>query len=54
MLSLGWFFLLLSIVAANRVINLAETASESGREFAASPPGEIGYPQPQPDLYGEL
>lgn len=53
-LSMPWFFLLLSIVAANRVINLDETLSESAREFAASPPGELGYPQPQPDLYGEL
>ena len=34
MLSLEWFFLLLSVVAANRVISLAETASESGRELA--------------------
>ena len=31
MLSLEWFFLLLSVVAASRVISLAETASESGR-----------------------
>ena len=34
MLSLEWIFLLLSVMAANRVINLAETASESGQEFA--------------------
>jgi exopolysaccharide production protein ExoQ len=34
MLSLEWFFLLLSVVAANRVISVGETASESGREFA--------------------
>jgi exopolysaccharide production protein ExoQ len=34
MLSLEWIFLLLSVMAANRVINFAETASESGREFA--------------------
>jgi exopolysaccharide production protein ExoQ len=34
MLSLDWFFLLLSVVVASRVISLAETASESGRELA--------------------
>ena len=34
MLHLEWFFLLLSIMAASRVISLAETPSESGREFA--------------------
>ena len=34
MLSLEWIFLLLSVMAANRVINLAETASESGQEVA--------------------
>ncbi len=34
MLSLEWFFLLLSVVAASRVISIAETASESGRELA--------------------
>jgi len=33
MLSLEWIFLLLSVMTANRVINLAE-ASESGQEFA--------------------
>jgi exopolysaccharide production protein ExoQ len=35
MLSLEWFFLLLSIVAASRVIGVVETASESGRELTA-------------------
>jgi exopolysaccharide production protein ExoQ len=34
MLHLEWFFLLLSIVTASRVISLAETPSESGRELA--------------------
>jgi len=34
MLHLEWFFLLLLIVTANRVISLAETPSESGRELA--------------------
>ena len=34
MLHLEWFFLLLSIMAASRVISLAETPSESGRELA--------------------
>src|SRR5260370_28815673 len=34
MLGLDWFFLLLSVVVASRVISLAETASESGRELA--------------------
>jgi exopolysaccharide production protein ExoQ len=34
MLSLEWFLLLLSIVTASRVISLAETPSESGRELA--------------------
>jgi exopolysaccharide production protein ExoQ len=33
MLSLEWFFLLLSVVAASRVVGLAETALESGREL---------------------
>lgn len=36
MLSLEWFFLLLAIVAANRVVSDAETASDSSRAF---PPG---------------
>jgi exopolysaccharide production protein ExoQ len=39
MLHLSWFFLLLSSVAASRVISLGETASESGRELADRPPG---------------
>jgi O-antigen ligase len=34
MLSLEWIFLLLSVMAANRIISLAETASEPGRELA--------------------
>jgi exopolysaccharide production protein ExoQ len=34
MLHLEWFFLLLSIMAASRVITLAEIPSESGRELA--------------------
>ena len=34
MLHLEWFFLLLSIMAASRVVSLAETPSESGRELA--------------------
>lgn len=34
MLGLEWFFLLLSVVAAGRIIGVAETASESGRELA--------------------
>jgi len=40
MLHLEWFFLLLSIMAASRVISLAETPLESGRELAdpARPP----------------
>jgi exopolysaccharide production protein ExoQ len=36
MLSLEWFFLLLSVVAASRSTSLAETTSESGRELADS------------------
>jgi exopolysaccharide production protein ExoQ len=35
MLHLEWFFLLLSIVAANRVISLPEEESESGPELAS-------------------
>jgi O-antigen ligase len=38
MLHLEWFFLLLSIMAASRVISLAETPSESGRELAGPDP----------------
>ena len=53
-LSMPWFFLLLSVTAANRVISLGETASESGWELPARPPDQLGCPQPQPDLYGEL
>jgi len=34
MLSQGWFFLLLSIVAANRVITLGDTAPEPARVFS--------------------
>jgi O-antigen ligase len=33
MLSMAWFFLLLSAVAANRIINLGETASEPAQEL---------------------
>jgi O-antigen ligase len=36
-LTLSWFFLLLSVVAANRAISLGEAASESGREPATCP-----------------
>lgn len=39
MLSLSWFFLLLSIVAASRVISDGETMSEPGRERAEHPAG---------------
>ena len=46
-LSLEWFCLLLSVVAANRVISLAQTAPESGRELADPdrPPGQLGCPR---------
>jgi hypothetical protein len=41
MLSVSWFFLLLSVVAASRVTSLGETEPEWGRELAHStvPPG---------------
>jgi hypothetical protein len=35
---LEWFFLLLSIMAASRIISLAETPSESRRELAGPDP----------------
>jgi exopolysaccharide production protein ExoQ len=38
MLHLEWFFLLLSIMAASRIISRAETSSESGWELASSHP----------------
>ena len=53
-ITLPWFFLLLSVVAASRVIMLGETASEPGRELAAHSPGQLGCPPPQPALDGEL
>lgn len=55
MLGLEWFFLLLAIVAANSVINLAEPALQMDRGLASlhCPPGQIGYPRTQPGLRGE-
>jgi exopolysaccharide production protein ExoQ len=55
MLSVPWFFLLLAVVVATRVITLAETASETGRELADPhrPPGQLGSPRTRPDLDGE-
>jgi O-antigen ligase len=54
MLSLSWFFLLLSIVAASRVISLGETEPEWGGELGERPPGQLGGPRRQPDLDEEL
>ena len=48
MLSLEWFFLLLSIVGASRVISLAETTPQSGLEPADPDPRTLS------DLDGEL
>ena len=52
-LCLPWFFLLLSIVAANRVITLGETASESARELAARRQLVHGLIPPQRALHAE-
>jgi exopolysaccharide production protein ExoQ len=41
MLDLEWFFLILAIVAASRVISLDRAASESGRELADHSPGNL-------------
>lgn len=52
-LCLPWFFLLLSIVAASRVIMLAKP--RRSRAGSAPPsPGQLGCPQPQPVLGGAL
>lgn len=40
MLSLGWFFLLLAILAANRIVSLAGTPSQSGQLAASAVPLE--------------
>jgi exopolysaccharide production protein ExoQ len=50
MLSVAWFFLLLSVVAANRIAGLPETTSESGRELvpAAAPLGPFKYRRTHP------
>ncbi len=53
MLGPAWFFLLLAIVAANRAINFAGTASDPYQEFAERPPWEVDAPRPEPDLVGE-
>ena len=51
MLSLEWFFLLLAVVAASRVISLAEP--EPGREFATSAAalGPLKYLRTQPESH---
>jgi O-antigen ligase len=54
MLSVSWFFLLLSVVAASRVSSLGETEPEWGGELGERPPGQLGRSRPQPNLDEEL